>query len=62
MFVVTVTKKSETPNIEQQAIDVKWPQMLSSVRSRANSSAVSALNKQANVKDYRKRLELKNRN
>lgn len=62
VFVVTVTKKSETPNIEQQAIDVKWPQMLSSVRSRANSSAVSALNKQANVKDYRKRLEFKNRN
>ncbi len=63
VFVMEVSNKSdENGEVQQTDIDTKWPQMLSAQKSRANSGVYSALNKQAEVKDYRKRLELKNRN
>lgn len=63
MFVIEVSNKvSVNEQVTQESVDNKWPQMLSSQRSRANGQVYSALNKKAEVKDYRKRLELKNRN
>lgn len=63
VFVVEVNNKTaENGEVTEDRVNAKWPQMLSSQRSRANSGAYSALNKKAEVKDYRKKLELKNRN
>ena len=59
VFVVMVTSKGERLEPSQEDLDARWSTMLSTLKGRAQSGPINALLKQADVKDHRKRLELK---
>ncbi len=59
VFVIMITKKDERKEPTKEELDAKWPTMLSDMKGRGQAGAINALVKQAEVKDYRKRLELK---
>ncbi|MFP5471956.1 MAG: hypothetical protein ACLGGV_10220, partial [Bacteroidia bacterium] len=59
LFVVIVNSKGERKDPDKDALDAKWSLLLSNLKGRASSGPMNALVKQADVKDYRKRAELK---
>ena len=59
IFVLMVTSKGERKEPSKEELDAKWPTMLSDFKGKAQTGPINALMKQADVKDYRKRLELK---